>query len=303
MSHELKKPVLPDSIAVDEVLIRDRRPLDEESLPGLTDSMSRIGLRHPITLRLIPAGSLLVAGYHRLEAAKVLGWEMIPCNYMEGDELDARLWEIAENLHRAELTALQRDEQIAEWVRIWEQKQAAAPGQFVQEPQGGRPEGGVAQAARELSVPGKTADARRKTIERAIEVAGLTDEAKAAAKDVGLDDNQSALRKIAKESTRGAQVKKVKEIAKQNGAKQRGKRVASRSPISWSTARLQTARSRSCSVSWPTRPRSFGSPRKSSRRCGPLRRLGRLPMRMSFPSCRPISTDGGRMNTNKRLPS
>lgn len=31
---------------------------------------------------------------------------------------EARMWEIAENLHRADLTVLERDEHIAEWVRL-----------------------------------------------------------------------------------------------------------------------------------------------------------------------------------------
>ena len=41
-----------------------------------------------------------------------------------------RLWEIAENLHRAELTVQERPEHIAEWVRLKGQKvaQLAPPG-------------------------------------------------------------------------------------------------------------------------------------------------------------------------------
>jgi ParB family chromosome partitioning protein len=31
---------------------------------------------------------------------------------------DARLWEIAENLHRAELTFAERAEHVAEWIAI-----------------------------------------------------------------------------------------------------------------------------------------------------------------------------------------
>jgi hypothetical protein len=37
---------------------------------------------------------------------------------MNNDE--ARLWEIAENLHRAELSKVERDENIAEWIKITE---------------------------------------------------------------------------------------------------------------------------------------------------------------------------------------
>ena len=35
-----------------------------------------------------------------------------------------RLWEISENLDRAELSALERAEQIAEWVRLTEGRRA-----------------------------------------------------------------------------------------------------------------------------------------------------------------------------------
>ena len=41
---------------------------------------------------------------------------------LEGNETDARLWEIAENLHRADLTVRGRVERIAEWVRLTEDK-------------------------------------------------------------------------------------------------------------------------------------------------------------------------------------
>jgi hypothetical protein len=36
----------------------------------------------------------------------------------EGGKVDARLWELAENLHRAELTVQQRAEALAEWIEI-----------------------------------------------------------------------------------------------------------------------------------------------------------------------------------------
>lgn len=43
--------------------------------------------------------------------------------------IDARLWEIAENLHRAELTVQERADQIAEWVSLTNEKvrQVSAP--------------------------------------------------------------------------------------------------------------------------------------------------------------------------------
>jgi phage replication-related protein YjqB (UPF0714/DUF867 family) len=85
----------------------------------------------------------------------------------------------AENLHRAELTKLERDEHIAEWVKLTGEKL----GQVVQvSAKGGRGiEGGISKAARELPVSGDTDEAKRKNVERALKIAGLSDEAKAAA--------------------------------------------------------------------------------------------------------------------------
>ena len=45
---------------------------------------------------------MLVAGRHRLEGARRLGWGTIACSVVEMDERQARMWEIAENLHRAD---------------------------------------------------------------------------------------------------------------------------------------------------------------------------------------------------------
>ena len=43
------------------------------------------------------------------------------------DEIDAGRWETAENLHRAELTMLERANQTGEWVRLTEKKQKQQP--------------------------------------------------------------------------------------------------------------------------------------------------------------------------------
>jgi len=109
------------------------------------------------------------------------------------DEIDVRLWEISENLHRAELSTLERSEQIAEWVTLTEAKPSEAVSALVGQKLStrgrngeGRPEGGVAAAAREIGVS-------RQGAERAAKIAGISDDAKDAAKAAGIDDNQSAL--------------------------------------------------------------------------------------------------------------
>jgi hypothetical protein len=91
-------------------------------------------------------------------------------------------------------------------------RRAGFSGQVVQKRKG-RPEGGLARAARELPVPGKTPEARRQFIKRAIMIGGMWPEAKSAASAAGLDDVQTALLEIAEEKSRDKQLAKVQEIA------------------------------------------------------------------------------------------
>lgn len=80
---------------------------------------------------------------------------------------------IAENLHRAELTVLERAEHIAEWIRLTGAKEK--PGQLVQVSSGGRgKEGGLSAAARSLPIAGNTDDAKRKNAQRAVKIAERT---------------------------------------------------------------------------------------------------------------------------------
>ena len=187
-----------------------QRELREEQVTSLMQSITKIGLKTPITVRQ-PIGEddvYLVAGRHRLEAYRRLGKEEIEAFVLESDDEDtARLWEIAENLHRADLTALQRDEHVAEWIRLTEKKVIEVSSQLEPKPSGGRPESGIRAAARELGV-------ERNTAQRAVKVDSLTDEAKEVAKEAGLDNNRSALLEAAK-SEPEQQADKLREIARQ----------------------------------------------------------------------------------------
>jgi len=110
-----------------DIIVGDRlRALDRESVERLKESISRIGLKTPISVRSSAQGWTLVAGRHRLAACIELGINQIPVVAETGSELEARLWEIAENLHRAELTALERAEHISQWIRLRGEK--GAPG-------------------------------------------------------------------------------------------------------------------------------------------------------------------------------
>jgi hypothetical protein len=74
--------------------------------------------------------------------------------------------EITENLHRSDLTTLERAEQIEEWRVLME----ANPNAQVAH-SGGKPQRGISQAAKELGTT-------RREVERAEKIAKITPEAK-----------------------------------------------------------------------------------------------------------------------------
>ena len=127
--------------------------------------------------------------------------------------LSARLWEISENLHRAELTVTQRAEQIAEYVDLAKQKREAekVSARVAPKPQGGRPEAGDRLAARDLGV------SSRDEVRRAQAVASLPEETKEAARSLGYDNNRSALLKAAKAETSAKQIDLLNEIVERGG--------------------------------------------------------------------------------------
>ena len=145
-------------------------------------------------------------------AEKRLGDTTIACIIMEGDERVARMWEISENLHRAELTPFEHDEQVVEWIKLLEGDPRFS-GQKVQKKERGRPKGGISEAARNLPVKGRTHAAKRKTLGRALKVANIHPEAKEAVKKAGLDNNRSKYLKVAAEKTLQSQLAKVDELA------------------------------------------------------------------------------------------
>ncbi len=179
-------------------VVGTRRPIGPEKVNELAQSIERFGLLNPIAIRVVDlevGGQklLLIAGAHRLEACKKLGLEKVECVVHEVDDIDAELVEISENLHRSELTQLERSEQIARWVELSEAHSAqVAPIESKRiDGRGHRSEGGVNAASRELGI-------ERTDAQRSVKVASISERAKEAARQAGLDDNRSALLKAAK---------------------------------------------------------------------------------------------------------
>lgn len=158
------------------------------------------GIRNPIQVWIHDGVIELVAGRHRLEAAKRLGWTRIDAIPMRDGKLDRHLWHYAENLDRVELTALEYAEAMAKRAKVV--KKAARDANS-----GGRQpnEKGISKAAKALGTS-------RDDVRRSTRIAAISSDAKKAALEAGLANNEAALLKVAKEATTKAQVCKVHEL-------------------------------------------------------------------------------------------
>ncbi len=107
---------LPVALRIGQIHVGYRlRDVDQAKVDALKASIEELGLRTPISVvgpALAASTPLqmvtLTAGAHRLEAMKQLGREYIAAIIRDEDDLDAELWEIDENLCRADLTPADR---------------------------------------------------------------------------------------------------------------------------------------------------------------------------------------------------
>jgi N6-adenosine-specific RNA methylase IME4/ParB-like chromosome segregation protein Spo0J len=112
------------------------RMLRPDNVDAIAESMKAQGQLQPIVVRERPGGRgyWLIAGRHRLEAAKKLKWETIRCEVLDGLSADqAELAEIDENLIRAELTPAEMAMHTVRRKELYEKihpatKQGGAPG-------------------------------------------------------------------------------------------------------------------------------------------------------------------------------
>ena len=87
------------------------RQLDEDKVLELMSSYRESGQINPISL---DKELTLLAGHHRLEAARKLGWKTIDAKIFDADDLHKRLIEISENLIRNDLCYIGTAEHIVE---------------------------------------------------------------------------------------------------------------------------------------------------------------------------------------------
>ena len=118
-------------VAITDIRVGKRlRSLSENAVADLMSSISELGLRTPISVKPgIAKGENggdkaafdLIAGRHRLEACKRLGWEEIDASISQLSDTECELWEIDENLRRSELNELERGEHLLKRKALYEQ--------------------------------------------------------------------------------------------------------------------------------------------------------------------------------------
>ncbi len=90
-------------IPIDKIKIGERMRKDIGNLQSLQDSLSRVGLLHPI---IIDTNDRLIAGMRRLEAARRLDWDTIDVLQLDiKNTKDRILLEAEENTVRLDFTA------------------------------------------------------------------------------------------------------------------------------------------------------------------------------------------------------
>ena len=95
-----------------------RRKVEAEDVQDLAKSISQVGLLNPIT---VTPDHILIAGNHRLEAAKLLGWTEIECTVCDVSGLLVELAEIDENFVRVNLSPIEFGDLLLRRKEIYEE--------------------------------------------------------------------------------------------------------------------------------------------------------------------------------------
>ena len=189
-------------ININEIRINEgRRATTPEAIDAMTASIREVGMMNPIT---VTGDHTLIAGLHRLEAAKRLGWTEIECSVSDMDALHTELAEIDENYVRANLTPLESSKLLLRRKEIYETlhpetKAGVAQGEGMKRAAQG---GGLADnlSARTKPFAEDTADklgVDARTVRRQVKIAkDLTPEAQSIIEDSGERVTQQNLSKL-----------------------------------------------------------------------------------------------------------
>jgi hypothetical protein len=212
-------------IALGVLCNMDRHRLVAGVVDKLVTSFSTVGQIQPISVRrdeTSPDKYAVLCGAHRVAAARKLNWLSIDALVFERDAEDLTLIEIAENLHRKQLSVLDKARLQAKWLTIVRQRdvQDAQPG-------GVQPhDKGYSKAARLLG-----SDSTREEIRRSEAMASIPDQVVPHIIKHELDNIQNALLEIAEVSDVEAQIEKVSELAERRRNPARPRRAKHRKAL------------------------------------------------------------------------
>jgi hypothetical protein len=99
-----------------------KRKIDPKNVAELSKSIGEFGVLHPIIVRKIDGGYELLAGEHRLQAAKRAKKKTITATVLKVNDTDAALISYEENLRRFQPDSFEFAEGLAEYRDLYEKK-------------------------------------------------------------------------------------------------------------------------------------------------------------------------------------
>ena len=206
---------------------------NDDAVAQLAESIDRIDMHAPIAVLANGDTYLLQAGRTRLAACRKLGRKQIEAEVFT-DAHEAKLWTIAENLHRKDLSKMERAKLNVEWLeevakevghvlsQVATKRARSHKSQGVGKGAGGgRKQSGARGAARKVNISKDQAVRSQK-------IAGLSEAAQAVARDLGLENNQRALLAAAAQPTPDGEVASLKRDAEIMAKRQEKRRAARR---------------------------------------------------------------------------
>jgi ParB family chromosome partitioning protein len=189
-----------EKIKIEQITVgSNRRKLGD--FTELAKSINEVGLINPIQVN---EQLSLIAGLHRLEACKSIGWEEIDARILTVDDITAELMEIDENLFRIDLTVLERGQQYKRRKDLYE-------GKFPQTKNGGSPgkagggkkaktaESAILEAPAFVTDTATKTNQSERTVREDVQVAtNISNEVQAIIKDLPVADNKSDLLKLSR---------------------------------------------------------------------------------------------------------
>ena len=93
---------------IDSNPFQPRQDFDDAELRSLAESLQKHGLLQPVVVRRVGNRFQLIAGERRMRAAVQAGWTEVPVQVVEADDRQVAELAIVENLHRKDLSPLEK---------------------------------------------------------------------------------------------------------------------------------------------------------------------------------------------------